>query len=136
MNEDNELIAIARAKQLQRNNSPKQKLSLDQIQDASDTVKANLINIMVSITQKLANDQSIGPHNLAQIAKLTETAQRLFAWPNTKPIDSAAPNSTLPVTTVINLPLIRTTPEQLRAKARLITPNAPNKENEQKKLAS
>lgn len=93
------------------------KLTKEQISEASDTVRANLTDVLVRISAKLASlpDGSIGPQNLAQIAKLTDTAAKLFVWPSPKPIDSQAQG--VAPTAAINLALIRTTPEQLRAKA-------------------
>jgi hypothetical protein len=99
------------------------KLTKEQISDASDTVRANLTDVLVAISAKLASlpDNLIGPQNLAQVAKLTDTAAKLFNWPSPKPVDSLAPG--VAPTAAINLALIRTTPEQLRAKAQQTTVN-------------
>jgi hypothetical protein len=90
------------------------KLTKAEIENAGETVRANLIDAVVQISAKLAN---VGLHDLTQIAKLTDTAQKLFAWPSVKPGD--ANNSLATLTNgAINVQLIRTTPDQLRAKAK------------------
>jgi hypothetical protein len=97
----------------------KRKLTKEQIADASDTVRANLVNVLLRISNKLAElpNDLIGPQNLAQVAKLTDTAAKLFGWPSTKPIDLSSLPNQLP-SPAINLALIHTTPEQLREAAR------------------
>ena len=99
------------------------KLSAQEIANASDTVRANLTDVLVKISAKLASlpDNAIGPQNLAQVAKLTDTAAKLFTWPAPKPVDSLAQG--VAPTAAINLALIHTTPEQLRAKAQQTTVN-------------
>jgi hypothetical protein len=91
------------------------KLTKEQICEASDSVRANLTDALLKISAKLCSLPELGPQNLAQVAKLTDTAAKLFVWPSPKPIDSLAQG--VAPTAAINLALIRTTPEQLRAKA-------------------
>jgi hypothetical protein len=97
--------------------SPK-KLSKEQISNASDSVRANLVDVLLKISSKLASlpNDSIGPQNLAQVSKLTDTAAKLFAWPHYKPLDASEHQS--PANAAINLALIHTTPEQLRNAAK------------------
>jgi hypothetical protein len=102
----------------------RRKLSKEEIADASDTVRANLVEILLKISAKLASlpDNLIGPQNLAQVAKLTDTAAKLFCWPNAKPVDLSSQllANQFP-SQAINLALIHTTPEQLREAARAKT---------------
>jgi hypothetical protein len=119
----NELIQRAKNKKAAASSDrplavvPTRKLTAQEIANASDTVRANLTDVLVKISAKLASlpDNLIGVQNLAQVAKLTDTASKLFCWPNPKPVDTSA-QSAQP-TAAINLALIRTTPEQLREAA-------------------
>jgi hypothetical protein len=112
----NELIA----RSLDRRFLDNKKLSATEIASASDEVRANLICALLRLSSLIATlpAEEIG---VDKLARLVETAHKLFLWPYPKPIDSSLPNSLLTANTVINLPLIRTTPEQLRAKAREIS---------------
>ena len=119
----NELLERSKRKNANHADKPlpvvptNRKLTKEQISEASDTVRANLTDVLVKISAKLASlpDSTIGPQNLAQVAKLTDTAAKLFSWPAPKTVDSLAQG--VQPTAAINLALIRTTPEQLRAKA-------------------
>jgi hypothetical protein len=108
----NELVA----RSLDRRFIDNKKLSASEIATASDEVRANLIAALLRYSSILATlpAEDIHPDKLA---RLVDTAHKLFLWPYPKPIESAlqtSPSST----TVINLPLIRTSPQELRAKAR------------------
>jgi hypothetical protein len=122
----NELIARSVAK--------KQKLSSAELQDASNQVKANLVVTLQKIVAKLASEppDSI---DLSKFSRLVETSARLFAWPATKAVEISTSNESpfKQLNTAINLALIRTTPEQLRAKARLM---ASSDDEKQEKIAS
>jgi hypothetical protein len=119
----NELLERSKRKNANHADKPlpvvptNRKLTKEQISEASDTVRANLTDVLVKISAKLASlpDHAIGTQNLAQVAKLTDTAAKLFSWPAPKTVDSLAQG--VAPTAAINLALIRTTPEQLRAKA-------------------
>jgi hypothetical protein len=111
----NELVARSQAK--------KQRLSKAELADASDQVRANLVITLQKLTAKLASEEA-GSINMSHFKGLVEAASRLFAWPAPKAIEVSNPeDSAKQLHAAINLALIRTTPEQLRAKARQITLN-------------
>jgi hypothetical protein len=107
----NELLARSKAK--------KQKLTKAERLDASDQVKANLVTVLQKLTAKLAAEP-VDSVNISHFRTLVETASRLFGWPAVKAVDLSAvdDSSVHQLHTAINLALIRTTPEQLREKAR------------------
>jgi hypothetical protein len=124
----NELLARAHAKKL--------KLSRADLQEASEHVKTNLVRMLIKLTDLLVT-QEPDISSIAQTAKLTDVASKLFAWPAAKAIEISNPeDSAKQLHTAINLALIRTTPEQLRAKARLITANEITVRDEHGKFAS
>jgi flagellar motor protein MotB len=122
----NELIkrSIARKKAIK--NEPvyvltkNNQLTMAQFKDSSETVKASLVKIVLKLTARMANSSTLSARDVNRLAKLTDIAQKLFAWPSAKPMDQNQLTLNNIASGAINVALIRTTPEQLRAKAKEI----------------
>jgi hypothetical protein len=103
----NELIALSIAKRAD---------SLS----ASNKVRATLTSTLLIWSHTLSQLEPTDD-NIRHLARLTDVAKKLFAWAPAKPIDSTADrnnSNSLHTPNAINLPLIRTTPKQLRDKAK------------------
>jgi hypothetical protein len=99
-----------------------------EIKEAGNQVKSDLVSVLLKLTKKLASKHEPEPKDSVELTRLIDSAQKLFAWPNAKPVDASfmlnAPN----IVPAVNLHLIRTSPEELRARAKIIENNTENNE--------
>ena len=97
-----------------------------EIKEAGNQVKSDLVGVLLKLSRNFASKEEIEPKDSIELTRLIDSAQKLFAWPNAKPIDASiilnAPN----IVPAVNLNLIRTTPDQLRARAKIIENNSEN----------
>jgi len=91
-----------------------------EIKEAGYQVKSDLVGVLLKLSQNLASKDDNEPKDTIELARLIDSAQKLFAWPNAKPVDASALLNASTIIPAVNLNLIRTTPDQLRARARLI----------------
>src|SRR6266481_6556061 len=91
-----------------------------EIKDAGQQVKSDLVGVLLKLSKKLASKDDTEPKDSVELTRLIDSAQKVFAWPNAKPIDASALLNASTIIPAVNLNLIRTTPDQLRARARLI----------------
>jgi hypothetical protein len=97
-----------------------------EIKQAGHQVKSDLVSVLLKLTKNLASKHETEPKDSVELTRLIDSAQKLFSWPNAKPIDASfmlnAPN----IVPAVNLNLIRTSPEELRARAKIIENNDQN----------
>jgi hypothetical protein len=85
-----------------------------QIKLIGEQVKSDLVTALARISQSLANQPDISLRDAPALDRLINSAARLFSWPSPKPFESQS-TLTSGNTNAINLALIRTTPDQLKA---------------------
>jgi hypothetical protein len=97
-----------------------------EIKEAGNQVKSDLVGVLLKLSRNLATKHDAEPKDSVELTRLIDSAAKLFAWPNAKPVDPSiilnAPN----VVPAVNLNLIRTSPEELRARAKIIENNDQN----------
>src|SRR5260370_38369228 len=91
-----------------------------EIKEASNQVKSDLVGVLLKLSKNLASKKQTEPKDTIELTRLIDSAQKLFAWPNSKPVDATTLLNPSTIIPAVNLNLIRTTPDQLRARARLI----------------
>jgi hypothetical protein len=91
-----------------------------EIKEAGYQVKSDLVSVLLKLTKNLANKHETEPKDSAELTRLIDSAAKLFSWPNAKPVDASAIFNGSTIIPAVNIDLIRTTPDQLRARARLI----------------
>jgi len=91
-----------------------------EIKEASNQVKSDLVGVLLKLSKNLASKDDAEPKDTIELARLIDSAQKLFAWPNPKPVDATVLLNASTIVPAVNLNLIRTTPDQLRARARII----------------
>jgi hypothetical protein len=91
-----------------------------EIKEAGNQVKSDLVSVLLKLTKNLASKDQTEPKDSVELTRLIDSAQKLFSWPNAKPVDASIILNAANQTPAINLNLIRTSPQELRARARLI----------------
>src|SRR5258707_6623455 len=91
-----------------------------EIKECSNQVKSDLVGVLLKLSKNLASKKQTEPKDTIELTRLIDSAQKLFAWPNSKPVDATTLLNPSTIIPAVNLNLIRTTPDQLRARARLI----------------
>jgi hypothetical protein len=91
-----------------------------EIKEASNQVKSDLVGVLLKLSNNLASKDDSEPKDTIELSRLIDSAQKLFSWPNPKPVDASALLNASTIIPAVNLNLIRTTPDQLRARAKLI----------------
>jgi hypothetical protein len=95
-----------------------------EIKEAGHQVKDDLVTVLLKLTKNLASKDQSEPKDSVELTRLIDSAQKLFAWPNPKPVDVTAMLNGQSIVPAVNIELIRTSPDQLRAaRARLIDNN-------------
>jgi hypothetical protein len=91
-----------------------------EIKEAGHQVKSDLVSVLLKLTKNLASKNDLDQKDTVQMQRLIDSAQKLFSWPNAKPVDATALLNASTIIPAVNIDLIRTTPDQLRARAKLI----------------
>ena len=91
-----------------------------EIKEAGYHVKSDLVGVLLKLSKNLASKELTEPKDTIELTRLIDSAQKLFAWPNPKPVDATVLLNASTIVPAVNLNLIRTTPDQLRARARII----------------
>jgi hypothetical protein len=97
-----------------------------EIKEAGHQVKSDLVSVLLKLTKNLASKDQPDPKDSHELTRLIDSAAKLFSWPNAKPVDPSIILNTANQTPAINLNLIRTSPEELRARAKIIENNDQN----------
>jgi len=95
-----------------------------EIKEAGNQVKSDLVSVLLKLTKNLASKHDPEPKDSAELSRLIDSAAKLFSWPNAKPVDATIMLNAPNVVPAVNLNLIRTTPDQLRARAKIIENNS------------
>jgi hypothetical protein len=107
-----------------------------EIKEAGQQVKSDLVSVLLKLTKNLASKDQIEPKDSHELTRLIDSASKLFSWPNPKPVDASALLNAPNVVPAVNLNLIRTSPDELRARARLIEENDQNNKSPKSSQAS
>jgi hypothetical protein len=99
-----------------------------EIKEAGNQVKSDLVSVLLKLTKKLASKTKPNPKDTVQMQRLIDSAQKLFSWPNAKPVDASSMLNASNIVPAVNLNLIRTSPQELRARARLIEKDGENEQ--------
>jgi hypothetical protein len=91
-----------------------------EIKEAANQVKSDLVSVLLKLTKNLASKHQPDTKDSAELSRLIDSASKLFAWPNAKPVDASILLNATNVVPAVNLNLIRTSPEELRARAKII----------------
>jgi hypothetical protein len=97
-----------------------------EIKEASNQVKSDLVGVLLKLSRNFASKEEIEPKDSIELSRLIDSAQKLFSWPNAKPVDASIMLNAPNIVPAVNLNLIRTTPDQLRARAKIIENNDQN----------
>src|SRR5260370_24831391 len=97
-----------------------------EIKEAGYQVKSDLVTVLLKLSKNLASKDETEPKDTIELTRLIDSAQKLFAWPNSKPVDASALLNASTIIPAVNLNLIRNTPDQLRARAKIIENNDQN----------
>ena len=99
------------------------KTAFDEYLSASSTTRSNLTRAIVSLSAQAVSDPaSLDLTEISAITKLIDASAKLFAWPNSRPIDFTerltalhhASIASTPLSNAVNLKLIATKPGELR----------------------
>jgi hypothetical protein len=91
-----------------------------EIKEAGNQVKSDLVSVLLKLTKNLASKHETEPKDSIELTRLIDSASKLFSWPNAKPVDASIMLNAANQTPAINLNLIRTSPQELRARAKII----------------
>jgi hypothetical protein len=97
-----------------------------EIKEAGQQVKSDLVGVLLKLSRNLASKHETEPKDSVELTRLIDSAQKLFAWPNAKPVDASIMLNAPNIVPAVNLHLIRTSPEELRARAKIIENNDQN----------
>jgi hypothetical protein len=95
-----------------------------EIKEAGNQVKSDLVGVLLKLSRNFASKDQIEPKDSVELSRLIDSAQKLFSWPNAKPVDASIMLNAPNIVPAVNLNLIRTTPDQLRARAKIIENNS------------
>jgi hypothetical protein len=99
-----------------------------EIKEAGHMVKSDLVGVLLKLSRNLASKHEPDPKDSVELTRLIDSASKLFSWPNPKPIDASIMLNAPNIVPAVNLNLIRTTPDQLRARAKIIENNSENEQ--------
>jgi hypothetical protein len=94
-----------------------------EIKEAGNQVKSDLVSVLLKLTNNLASKDQTEPKDSVELTRLIDSASKLFSWPNPKPVDASIMLNAPNIVPAVNLHLIRTSPDELRARAKIIENN-------------
>jgi hypothetical protein len=94
-----------------------------EIKEAGNQVKSDLVSVLLKLSADLASKHNPDAKDTVQMHRLIDSAQKLFSWPNAKPVDASIMLNASNIVPAVNLHLIRTSPQELRARAKIIEEN-------------
>jgi hypothetical protein len=101
-----------------------------EIKEASNQVKSDLVGVLLRLSRNFASKEEFEPKDAIELTRLIDSASKLFSWPNAKPVDASALLNASTIVPAVNLNLIRTSPQELRARAKIIENEQPPKSSQ------